>query len=114
MWKRVGASYFDAKDNEKENATVFDDAFEVIGNITEFIHKMSSIEMEVELTYNKNYFSETNTTADGQPKKVVSVRKWSRAERNDLTSLSLPSKKSIYSRVNISYSVCDESPGFYN
>lgn len=52
MWKRIGKSYFDAIENSVENATVFDDAYAVISNVTDFIDKMATIEMEVSITYN--------------------------------------------------------------
>jgi hypothetical protein len=116
MWKRVGKSYFDAIENSVENATIFDDAYAVISNVTDFIDRMAIIEMEVTMTYHKNYFSETNVTADGKPKDIVSVQKWSTSQRNDLTVVSKPSTTRLKVRVNLSTSVCDETynNGFYS
>ena len=83
-------------------------------NITAFMAAMGNVELETEVTFRKNYFSETNVTVDGVKKPEVAFKKWSAQRRNDLTVVSRPNTRKFVTTLNLGTSVCDSTNGFYN
>ena len=77
---------------------------------------MGNIELEAEVTYNKNYFSETNVTVNGDKKDEVAYRAWSAQIRNDLTVVSKPNIRKFKTSLHLGTSVCEtfQTWGFYN
>ena len=77
MWQSCGRTYLEAIASEIENTDIFDVAEEAVRNISSFMLNMGKVELDAEVTYHKNYFSETNVTVDGTPKEEVAYRQWS-------------------------------------